>query len=205
MHWLPIIVLCADAISTAEKLNLLGMLWYHGSKSKKEAEHALESNAMDCYFIREHASTLYLSTRYRGMFYHLPISKTKDGYVLKDHYNPFTSLQELVSHHQKHSVYVDSGEFTLQTSCHKGMIESKDMEVINLYLAFPVYMDTLSVVACCLWYLHIHIKVLQYYVHIKVQCCNTSYVSKRNSPHKIHKIGLLQNIDYRLICMIITT
>lgn len=105
-----------------EKLNLLGMLWYHGSKSQKDAEASMDACSSDnCYLIREQQGTLYLSTRYRGMYYHLPISHTKHGYILKDHYNAFPTLQELVSHHQEAPVYVESGDFTLQTSCHKGI------------------------------------------------------------------------------------
>ena len=124
MHVYP--TLCTD------KLNLLGMLWYHGPKSQREAESSLDScrsSGECCYIVREHKGSFFLSIRYRGMHYHLPIEQSKNGFVLKDHYNVFASLQELITHHQKHSIYVDSGEFVLQTSCHKGTIKRKHMAV----------------------------------------------------------------------------
>lgn len=109
-----------------EKLDLQGMLWYHGSKSQKEAETSLESCTRDssscCYVVREHKGSLYLSLYYKEMHYHLPITSAQHGYVLEDHYNPFRTLKELVSHHQKHSVYVEGGEFTLSICCHKGTV-----------------------------------------------------------------------------------
>ena len=97
------------------------MLWYHSGKPRREAESSLESSAEEsCYIIREDKGSLYLSVRHRSMLHHLPISHTEHGYILKDHYNAFRTLQELVSHHQKHAVYVEGGEFSLKVSCHKG-------------------------------------------------------------------------------------
>lgn len=97
------------------------MLWYHGSKSQREAETSLEQCSGDCcYMIREQRGSLFLSTRYKDMYNHLLIHFTREGYVLDGHHNGFRRLQELVKHHQQHSVYVEGGEFTLQACCHKG-------------------------------------------------------------------------------------
>ena len=113
-----------------DKLNLLGMLWYHGSKSQREAESCLESCSGDgCYMVREYKGLLYLSARYKDMYSHTPIPHTQQGYVLERHHNAFRTLQELISHHQKHVVYVDGGEFRLETSCHKGVL----MCIVLLY------------------------------------------------------------------------
>lgn len=135
---------------SADKLDLLGMLWFHGSKSQKEAEHSLESqnySGESCYILRECKGVHYLSCHYRGMYYHLPITRSKHGYILKDHYNAFPTLQELVSHHQKHAVYVDNGEFTLQTACHKDFF-GLSMTYINDFTGsctIQVWEDSISI------------------------------------------------------------
>ena len=108
----------------------MGMLWYHGVMQQREAESTLEACSEELrlsttyYLVREHRGGLYLSTKLGGggMCYHIAVHRMSSpkGYCLDGHHNVFQSLGELVQHHIQNPVYVDGGDFHLQTCCHKG-------------------------------------------------------------------------------------
>ena len=75
--------------------------WYHGEKTRDEAEQALKASGCDCFLIRHSQRDLILSLIQHGKILHCLITYRPGRYELKGSSRIFNDLQELVAHYHK--------------------------------------------------------------------------------------------------------
>ncbi|CAH8842263.1 unnamed protein product [Trichobilharzia szidati] len=80
--------------------------WYHGAIQRSYAEYLLNSGITGSFLVREsesHPGQLTISLRYEGQIWHYRIHRDEANlyYVIES--NKFTSVSDLVRHHEKHS------------------------------------------------------------------------------------------------------
>ncbi|CAH8518788.1 unnamed protein product [Schistosoma rodhaini] len=99
-------VSCNGSQGSLARVGLESEKWYHGAIQRSYAEYLLNSGITGSFLIREsesHPGQLTISLRYEGQIWHYRIHRDDSNmyYVIES--NKFTSVSDLVHHHEKHS------------------------------------------------------------------------------------------------------
>ncbi|KAH8860816.1 Tyrosine-protein kinase ABL1 [Schistosoma japonicum] len=99
-------VSCNGSQGSLAGVGLESEKWYHGAIQRSYAEYLLNSGITGSFLIREsesHPGQLTISLRYEGQIWHYRIHRDDSNlyYVIES--NKFTSVSDLVHHHEKHS------------------------------------------------------------------------------------------------------
>ncbi|CAH8479621.1 unnamed protein product [Schistosoma turkestanicum] len=99
-------VSCNGSQGSLAGVGLESEKWYHGAIQRSYAEYLLNSGITGSFLIREsesHPGQLTISLRYEGQIWHYRIHRDDSNlyYVIES--NKFTSVSDLVHHHERHS------------------------------------------------------------------------------------------------------
>ena len=93
--------------------------WYHGRKSRADAEQSLSSTPHDCFLIRESESepdAFSISLKHEAMLKHFLISRPDGQYEVVGTEDRFPSLSSLVAYYSEHPLSVGGEKLT--RACH---------------------------------------------------------------------------------------
>ncbi|VDQ11218.1 unnamed protein product [Trichobilharzia regenti] len=97
---------CGGSQGSLAGVGLEAEKWYHGAIQRSYAEYLLNSGITGSFLVREsesHPGQLTISLRYEGQIWHYRIHRDEANLYFVIESNKFTSVSDLVRHHEKHS------------------------------------------------------------------------------------------------------